>query len=371
MDPLQEVLRSLMRSSLDRQYCPRLHQKVRGSSPWAPPSVWWQTAPVMFRAATVLCVLALLSAGCDGQGDGTTTGPAPAVETAATETPTYSALVEPAAAVLALVPVQATVLTVTDFDQIRLQLGVPDLTSQDPMADRNDFWRRAETEAALLNDGMLRDENSQLMLDYGFTQDDVDWEAHFTGPSGNGYVLGFRPDLDMAVVQKAVGDGVGELAAAEVSPNEHLVTVGTTDNADQSWGADPALTALVGPPADSTYVERSCVPIETALGDVDPAGDEAAAEREKLSQVDELGAFSVSFEGELATARLGVERRDLFDRLALGDDWPASDPAFGDGFAGGAADPASGRLGYEMVSAPRAAQLALTRTLPFAVCSQA
>lgn len=331
----------------------------------------------MFRAATVLCVLALLSAGCDDDNGEGATVPAPAAESLATETPAYSALVEPAAAVLAMVPVQATVLTVTDFDQIRLQLGVPDLSSRDPMADRTDFWRRAEAQTALLTDGMLREENSQLMLDYGFTQDDVDWEAHFTGPEQGaliptvGYVLKFRPDLDMAVVQKAVDDGVGELAGAEVSPKEHLVTVHTTDNADESWGADPALTALVGLPADSTYVERGCVPIEAALGDVDPLGDEAVAEREKLVAVDELSAFAMSFEGELATARLGADRPDLFDRLALGDDWPATDPAFDDGFGGGAADPVTGRIGYELASAPLAAQLALTRTLPFAVCSQA
>ena len=43
---------------------------------------------------------------------------------------------------------------------------------------------------------MLRADNTELMLDYGFTQDDVDWEAHFTGPEGNGFVLGVpaRPD---------------------------------------------------------------------------------------------------------------------------------------------------------------------------------
>ncbi len=54
---------------------------------------------------------------------------------------------------------------------------------------------------------MLRPVNSELMLDHGFTQDDVDWEAHFTGPDGNGYVLAFRPDLDMAGVASAVADG--------------------------------------------------------------------------------------------------------------------------------------------------------------------
>ena len=44
---------------------------------------------------------------------------------AASETPepAYDASLEPAAAVLALVPEDAQTLTVTDFDQVRLELG--------------------------------------------------------------------------------------------------------------------------------------------------------------------------------------------------------------------------------------------------------
>ena len=52
----------------------------------------------------------------------------------------------------------ATDLTVTDFDQIRLQLGVPDLTGGDPKRERDAFWRQAATEAPLLLGGMLRDD---------------------------------------------------------------------------------------------------------------------------------------------------------------------------------------------------------------------
>src|SRR6476661_1060377 len=140
--------------------------------------------------------------------------------------PSYDAHQEPARAVLPLVPATATTLTVTDLDQVRRQLGVPDLTSDDLMTDRSAFWERAATEAPLLAHGMLRPDTSELMLDYGFTEDDVDWEAHFTGPDGNGYVLAFRPGLDMDGVARAVGAGVGALAGARVLRGPHLVVSG-------------------------------------------------------------------------------------------------------------------------------------------------
>ena len=117
-------------------------------------------------------------------------------------------------AVFSRVPAGADRLTITDLDAIRARLGVPDLTSEDLMADRQAFWDRAEREAVLLTDGLLRADNSELWLDYDFTEDDVDWEARFTGPAGPGYVLGFRPDLDMAKVRAAVDAGVGPLAGA-------------------------------------------------------------------------------------------------------------------------------------------------------------
>lgn len=324
--------------------------------------------PVKSRVAIVLTVAAFLTAGCTDEEP--RAQPAPAAPSTVTGTPGYDALAEPAAAVLPLVPASATILTVTDLDRIRLQLGVEDLTSLDPAPERADFWRRAEAESALLTDGILRPDDALLLEDYQFSQDDVDWEAHFTGADGDGYVLSFRLGLDMGVVQRAVNDGVGRLAAADVLIQEHLVLVGTADDPQESWAADPELSALVGLPADSTYLERGCVPYETALG---PPADRGSADQPvtapDLGDLAPVTAFSLGFEGTIATARLGAERADVFQRLSLGHDWPAEDPAFTDAFGGGVADPATGRIGYDLVDAAVAARLALSRTLPFAVCN--
>ena len=127
---------------------------------------------------------------------------------------------------LALVPLDADVVTVTDWDAIRARLGVPDLTSEDLMSDRTAFWEQARQEAVLLTDGLLLEDNSELMLDHGFTQDDVDWEARWSGPDGAGYALRFRDDLDLAAVQAAIDAEVGELAGATVRADEHLVVEG-------------------------------------------------------------------------------------------------------------------------------------------------
>ncbi|UUZ61085.1 hypothetical protein [Nocardioides sp. B-3] len=168
---------------------------------------------------------------------------------------------------LTLVPADATVVTITDFDESRATLGVPDLTSDDLMSDRTGYWERARRESVLLTEGMLLAENSRLMLDYGFTRDDVDWEAHFTTPSGPGWILGFRPDLDLAPVERAVQDGVAGLSGAVVDPERHLVSVGMATKDEESWGtiegvADPASDT----PAESTYYRVGCVPLGTALG---------------------------------------------------------------------------------------------------------
>jgi hypothetical protein len=73
----------------------------------------------------------------------------------------------------------------------------------------------------------------------------------------------------------------------------------------------------------------------------------------------------VSFASRTAIARLGSGRPDLFERLRLGDRLPA----FARGFADGAADPSTGRIGYTLVDPPAAADLALRHRLPFAVCA--
>lgn len=326
-------------------------------------------AAPLTRAGVALVLLLGLGSGCDEVPPPDAGDPAPPARLAGT--PAYDARLEPAAGVLPLVPATATTLTVTDLDGIRRQLGVPDLTSEDLMTDRSEFWSRAEAEAPLLTAGMLREDTSTLMLDYGFTEDDVDWEAHFTGPDGNGFVLGLRPDLDLAGVTRAVADGVAGLAGARVLPERHLVVSGTTGDGADSWATDPAVVPLVGEPAEATYLRRGCVPLTDALGpDATAEDQDAVLASHDVTDLDELEAFAVELGDHLATVRLGRDRADLFARRDLGQDWPARDPAFGDGFSGAAGDPASGRIGYDVPRPPVAVRLVLTEELPFAVCNE-
>ena len=53
-------------------------------------------------------------------------------------------------------PADVARVTVTDYEQVALQLGVVDLASELGADERADFWRRAETETVLLADGLLR-----------------------------------------------------------------------------------------------------------------------------------------------------------------------------------------------------------------------
>lgn len=287
-------------------------------------------------------------------------------------TPSYDARSEPAQAVLALVPESATTLTVTDLDQIRSQLGVPDLTSQDLMSDREAFWRRAEAEAPLLTEGLLRPDNSELMLDYGFTQDDVDWEARFVGPEGRGFVLAFREDLDLTGVARAAADGVGPLADATVLRGAHLAVSGVAPDGATSWAKHPEVVDLLAVPAEATYVRRDCIPVNTALGpDAGAEEQQALLESHDVTSLEPLTAFAVAFGDHLATVRVEPGRGDLFSRLDLAADWPSSDGlAFADGFRVGVSDPATGRIGYDVPNPPAAARLSLLEILPFAVCNE-
>ncbi|MGH3362534.1 MAG: hypothetical protein ACRDOM_08770, partial [Nocardioides sp.] len=288
--------------------------------------------------------------------------------TVATDVPPYDPGLEPAQAVLTLVPLDATTLTLTDFDEVRRHLGVPDVTSADPMTDRIAFWERAAQESPLLAEGMLRPVNSELELDYGFTQDDVDWEAHFSGPGGNGFVLGVRPDLDLGAVRRAVEAGAGPLDGARVLAAHHLVVSGTAARGETVWAGDPAFEGLVGETAQATYVRRDCVPLETALGpDAGYEEQQDLLAKHPVTNLDELPAFSVTFGDHNATVRMEPTRDDLFDRLDLGRDWPVA--AFGAAFRQAVGDPTTGRIGYDVPRPPQAAALTLLEELPFAVCN--
>lgn len=317
-------------------------------------------------AVTVL-VAALAVTGCSAEAPDPV--PVPPLD-APTDTgpPSYDAALASAPAVLALVPDDATTLEVTDFEQVRLVLGVSLLTGQSPAAERESFWRLAERRAPLLSTGMLRPVDARLSRDFGFTQDDVEWEAAFSGPAGEGWVLAFRDDLDLAGVQRAVTDGVGPLSGAEVDTANHLVSSGTAIDGESSWAADPELVALVSPAsASATYVERECVPFETAFG-ADVEDDLATAPAADLAELEPLSSWSLSFGGELVTARLGAPRTDVFERMRLAEILPATEPEFGTGFTEGVADPAGGRIGYSMPDPAAAARLTGERQLPFAVC---
>jgi hypothetical protein len=210
------------------------------------------------------------------------------------------------------------------------------------------------------------------MLDHGFTQDDVDWEARFTGPDGAGYALAFRPDLDMAEVRGALKEKA--LKGASVLGKEHLLVKGVAEEGDPVWAMDPLLPKLVDVGgAESTYLRRGCVPVRDALGaDATSADQEALIAKADPTYLRPLEAFSVSFGDQVATARLGRDRTDLHERAHLVGLWPDTG-TFGlkDGFAGLAvADPSTGRIGLRVVDPVAAATLTLDEMLPFAVCNE-
>ena len=299
-----------------------------------------------YGVSVVLLAVVLLVSGCsDDEPDHAS----PAAAPSETQVQAYDAALEPSAAVLALVPEEAETVTVTDFDQVRLELGLGELTDQSTPEDVAAFWQRAETELPLLSPGMLRPADHQLATTYGFTGLDVAWEAHFYGADDQeaGWVLRFRDRTDMTKVAAAAEDPASPLTGGVVDAVEHLVSIGTTDDPARSWAADPGAQELVGQPASSTYVSRDCFPAGTS-------GD-----------LDDLGAYSIQFEGSLVTARLGVDRHDLFARMRLG----ASEPSFTAAYDGGVADPLTGRIGYVMNDPASAARLALEHQLPFATCA--
>jgi len=281
--------------------------------------------------------------------------------------PAYDEQAEPAEAVLSLVPQSADVVTVVDWDLVRAQLGQPDLTSEDLMTDRLAFWERASTEAALLTDGLLREDSSTFELDYGFTQDDVDWEARWTGEDGPGFALAFRPDLDLAGVRRAVEDGTGALAGATLDAEHRLLVAGTAD-ADV-WANEESWAPLLSEPSTATYLHRGCIPLNTALGpDADVEDQQALLAEHPVTSLDDLAGFVIAYGDHHATVRVEPGRSDLFERLRAGEDWPTGE--FPATYTNGAADPSSGRIGFTLPRPPAAAGLALLEELPFGVCNE-
>jgi hypothetical protein len=273
---------------------------------------------------------------------------------------------------LALVPADASVVTITDFDQIRARFGVPDMTSDDLMTDRAAFWERTRREAVLLTDGLFTAEHSRFWLDHGFTEDDVDWEVRFAGPEGAGYVVAFRPGLDMARVRGALDEKA--VRGATVLAEEHLLVKGVAAEGERVWASEPLLLDLADNGAESAYLRRGCVPVRTALGDNATAEDQANLIGElDPRNLEELEAFSVSFADGLATARVGTRRGDVVARGGIADGWPVIDTAMGyrDGFGPDAlVDPSTGRIGLRIRTPQAAAAVTLADLLPFAICDE-
>ncbi len=275
---------------------------------------------------------------------------APPLEAGGGAPTAYDPELEPARAVLPLVPAEATSLEVTDFDRVRLELGVSDLTGASPAGERAAFWERAAARSPLLSDGVLKPGEQAFAAEYGFTQDDVAWEAHFVTADGAGWVLKLRDGLSPAAIERAAAASSGPLAGAEVDAENLLVLQGAAPDVESSWAADDDLAAVVPEEAaQATYTSNECLTTEVA-GDTGDLVD--------------LGPFSVSYGGRLVTARLGELRTDVFDRAQL-----TTGPAFTEALTDVVADPRTGRIGFRMADPALAADLALSGRLPFAVCA--
>ena len=315
-------------------------------------------------ASGLLVAVSLTVSGCSGQSK---PQPRPAASHTPQLAPAFEKRAEPAEAVLSLVPQSADVITVTDWDEIRVQLGQPELTSESLVTDRTTFWEREAKEAPALAEGMLRADDSTYLLDYGFTQDDVDWEAHWDGPDGPGYALKLRNDLDLEPVRLAIRQGVGAIGDGRIIGADHLVVHGTSDV--DTWASQTGWDDLVSAPAEATYLRRGCIPLAEALGPDGTSADVDAIEALKVvPDLDDLPGFAVGFGDHNATVRVEPGRLDDFDRLHLADDWPV--PDFNQAFKQGVADPSSGRLGYDVPNPPKAAAVTLLGELPFAVCNE-
>lgn len=279
-------------------------------------------------------------------------------------------------------PTEATHVTVTDFDAIRARLGVPDLTSEDLMTDRLEFWRSAEASSVLLTDGLLREENSRYDLTYDFTQDDVDAEVRWTGPDGGGFLLALRPDLDLDLVQAAIDDDAPELGGALL--DRATATVRDGEGTGGVWATSShSATMRVGDvDAESLIVRKGCVPFHDALGvDATIEDQEAVLAAHDIEGLLEVEAVAIAFTGRTATVRLAYPvgsstdavLGDLNARLGLSYDWPTTESiGFADGFGQGIVAGADGEIGeleFAVTNPGAAASLALADLVPVGVCT--
>ena len=137
----------------------------------------------------------------------------------------------------------------------------------------------------------------KLRQDYGLSQLDVAWEAHFFDASGagSGYVIAFRDGTDMGAVQDAVDAGLGRARGRGRRQRARPGDERDDRRRRRELGRRRRDPATRRQPANATYLARGCV------------ADEVRGDLEELDE------YSVQFEGTLVTARLGEGRTDLFD----------------------------------------------------------
>jgi len=295
----------------------------------------------------VVAVLACagLAAGCTPQHAAPPHTPAPVAPTAI---PPYDASLPPAQAVLALVPRAATTLRLVDLAEIRRQVGLPELTSSSPEADRAAYRTRAAVDAPLLDRSVLAPADDRLRASYGFGVDDMAWEAHFSGHGRRGWVLAFGTHVDMRAVARAVRARIAPLRGAHVDVRDRLVTRGAAARGEPVWGSDPAWARLVPGPGEAFVVRRGCL---------------AARDARRHPRLEPISGFAMTFGDHVATVRVDRDRTDLFARARLG--WGR----FRRVFRHPVADPTSGRIGYDVPHPARASALVRREVLPFGVCA--
>lgn len=200
---------------------------------------------------------------------------------------------------LLLVPAVAEEVVYTDVAAVKSRLGYADLTGAAPTAKRFEFWERARADGAMLTGTRLYDYSSVMSLDYGWTGEDVDWEAAWSvdaetcidpeSCADGGYVLGLRRDLDWNVVVNSLSDnGFAEVEGSagvyetdnptapfdqvRLIPELHALAVGGAAYPDAEDPAPVSAGEALLPLAnrlddvESAYIRPGCVPLETALG---------------------------------------------------------------------------------------------------------
>lgn len=278
----------------------------------------------------------------------------------------YDPELEPSAGVLPLVPDGAAQVRLTHFDQLRLTLGFGELDGSSPEPQRARFWRQVRGTAALSR-GLLRPVDGQLRERFSIGQDDVAWEAHYSGDDVDGWVMAFHPDLQTRRIRRAINAGVGPLDGAVLDPEHNIVSSAQAPEFEDSWAAEPDLAALTGREANATWIQRGCIELYEIYG---PGTTEqlGGQTQRDVANLRELTGFSVSLGAELVTVQLGEGRDDAFLRLRLASHLPELEPAFGSVFAGGVASPSDGTLGYRINRPRLAATWVAEGRLPFAAC---